>query len=371
MPTQLELAKSPLVVDPSTKFHLSINVSDLDRSVEFYRLLFGCEPAKCRVDYAKFELQDPPLVFSLEPHAPSGSGQLNHAGFRLPDYESLLRTKQRLANAGIDAQEEKGVECCYSRQTKFWAHDPDGCLWEIYILEEDLDHRGDGQSTTAVLGKAVTDGPNRVAPLHAPKSQSAWEHRLGQPCVVPAEFAPGSLDEVRLTGSFNLPVESAVRDVFLKSVWHALRPGGRVTLHLLTADREIAAPFGPLPGPAAVVKAAPSITELLSALSAAGFVAMRLTKYDSTPCFPLDVAELRQTRIEAYRSADENELAHPTVVYRGPYSQVVTDDGAIFLRGIQTPMSSANWQTLVTSGADAEFTLIPLPNGELKSCGGK
>jgi hypothetical protein len=28
------------------KFHISLNVADLERSVKFYQLLFDCEPAK-------------------------------------------------------------------------------------------------------------------------------------------------------------------------------------------------------------------------------------------------------------------------------------------------------------------------------------
>jgi catechol 2,3-dioxygenase-like lactoylglutathione lyase family enzyme len=44
------------------KFHASLNVSDLDRSVAFYRVLFGLEPAKVKSNYAKFELTEPPLV---------------------------------------------------------------------------------------------------------------------------------------------------------------------------------------------------------------------------------------------------------------------------------------------------------------------
>ena len=56
-----------LPVAPAIRFHLSLNVSDLNRSVAFFRTLFGMEPAKLRADYAKFEPDDPPLVLSLEP----------------------------------------------------------------------------------------------------------------------------------------------------------------------------------------------------------------------------------------------------------------------------------------------------------------
>ena len=54
-----------LTVAPAVRFHLSLNVGDLARAIDFYRILFGVEPAKRRPDYAKFELEDPPLVLSL------------------------------------------------------------------------------------------------------------------------------------------------------------------------------------------------------------------------------------------------------------------------------------------------------------------
>ncbi|MFO0849078.1 MAG: hypothetical protein U0871_11075 [Gemmataceae bacterium] len=40
--------------------------------MDFFRTLFGMEPAKLRPDYAKFESDDPPLVLSLEPKPPTG-----------------------------------------------------------------------------------------------------------------------------------------------------------------------------------------------------------------------------------------------------------------------------------------------------------
>ena len=160
-----------LTVAPALRFHLSLNVSDLRRSVAFYRTLFGIGPAKMRNDYAKFELDDPPLVMSLEPTPRSTDGVLNHLGFRMPDAASLVAMQERLERAGIHAQREEGVECCYARQTKFWVHDPDRTLWEIYTLDGDLEHRGAGQVPEKVLPPTATAGP--AEPV-------VWEHRLGQ-----------------------------------------------------------------------------------------------------------------------------------------------------------------------------------------------
>src|SRR6516165_6645506 len=111
-----------LPMTTSIRFHLSLNVSDLGRSVAFYQALFGMPPVKRRDDYAKFELEDPPLVMSLEPSAAGAGGALNHLGFRMADSASLVAMQRRLGEAGISSRREEGVECCYARQTKFFVH---------------------------------------------------------------------------------------------------------------------------------------------------------------------------------------------------------------------------------------------------------
>ena len=117
-----------LATTPVVRFHLSLNVTNLEQSVAFYRILFGMEPAKLRSDYAKFEPHNPPLVLSLEPNGRSGPGTLNHLGIRLADAPTLVAMQERLERAGIKSRREEGVECCYAKQTKFWVTDPDGTL---------------------------------------------------------------------------------------------------------------------------------------------------------------------------------------------------------------------------------------------------
>ena len=127
------------------RFHVSLNVSDLARSLAFYRALTGMEPVKAHRDYAKFELNDPPLVLSLHPQRSSGGGTLNHLGIRVADSEAVVAVQRRIEEHGFRTKRQDGVECCYALQTKFWASDPDGTLWEIYTLQEDLAHRGSGR----------------------------------------------------------------------------------------------------------------------------------------------------------------------------------------------------------------------------------
>ena len=130
---------TPTKVETARKFHASLNVSNLSRSLAFYRVLFGCEPAKQHLDYAKFELDEPGLVLSLIPsRMTAGGGALNHAGLRVSTSEELVDIQRRVEEAGFPTRREDGVECCYARQTKFWIADPDQTLWEVYVFHEDI-----------------------------------------------------------------------------------------------------------------------------------------------------------------------------------------------------------------------------------------
>jgi catechol 2,3-dioxygenase-like lactoylglutathione lyase family enzyme len=51
------------------KAHLALNVTDVTKSIKFYRKFFGIEPSKVRTGYAKFDVQNPPLNFTLNQNA--------------------------------------------------------------------------------------------------------------------------------------------------------------------------------------------------------------------------------------------------------------------------------------------------------------
>ena len=48
-------------------------------------------------------------------------------------------TGTRLAAEGVAIEAEPGAVCCYARQDKVWAHDPDGVAWEYYTVLEHIE----------------------------------------------------------------------------------------------------------------------------------------------------------------------------------------------------------------------------------------
>ena len=119
-----------------SRVQLALNVSDMDQAVDFYRRLFGAEPAKRRPGYANFAIADPPLKLVLIQNA-EAPGTLNHLGVEVEDAQQVAAATGRLAQEGLSTREEDGVTCCYAVQDKVWVADPDGAPWEVYTVLAD------------------------------------------------------------------------------------------------------------------------------------------------------------------------------------------------------------------------------------------
>jgi len=118
-------------------FHVAVYVRSIPEAVEQYRKLLGIEPAKVRHDYAKFELADPPVIFSL--NVGGEPGTLSHLGIRYPTTGDVASEMVRVKQSEVPLLQQQGTTCCYAKADKFWVRDVDGIPWEMYALLEDAE----------------------------------------------------------------------------------------------------------------------------------------------------------------------------------------------------------------------------------------
>ena len=135
----MEINQNPNVNQPvqALKAHLAINVKSVEQSIEFYRKLFGIDPSKVRTGYAKFDVQNPPLNFTLNENSFGDRGALSHMGIQVSSTEDVLSIKKDWREAGLATRDEMQTNCCYAIQDKTWVSDPDGNKWEVFVVLKD------------------------------------------------------------------------------------------------------------------------------------------------------------------------------------------------------------------------------------------
>ncbi len=119
------------------KAHLALNVKNVEQSIDFYKKMLGIEPSKVRIGYAKFDVQNPPLNLTLNEGTVNERGALSHMGIQVAATEDVLATREKWVQEGLATRDEMQTSCCYAVQNKTWVQDPDGNMWEVFVVLED------------------------------------------------------------------------------------------------------------------------------------------------------------------------------------------------------------------------------------------
>jgi len=120
-----------------SRVQLALRVSDLEGSIDFYRSLFGVEPAKRRPGYANFAIAEPPLKLVLIEGEPDRSTVLDHLGVEVATTDEVSAATARLSGLGLATLAENDTTCCYALQDKVWVHGPGDEPWEVYTVKAD------------------------------------------------------------------------------------------------------------------------------------------------------------------------------------------------------------------------------------------
>ena len=129
---------APIVV---LKAHVSLNVENVQASIDFYRRMFDIDPVKIRTGYAKFDVNNPPLNLTLNERKIEKSATKNasHFGLQVASTDDVLAIRECWKEAGLQPRDEMQAVCCFALQDKAWVTDPDGNEWEVFNVLENVE----------------------------------------------------------------------------------------------------------------------------------------------------------------------------------------------------------------------------------------
>src|SRR4051812_28702736 len=122
----------------TNRLQLALNVDDIETATQFYKRLFGVDPAKRRPGYANFEIADPPLKLVLFEN-PGATSPLNHLGVEVASPGEVTAAAERFDAAGLHHTVAGTDRCCHAVQEKVWVDAPGVPLggWEFYVVLAD------------------------------------------------------------------------------------------------------------------------------------------------------------------------------------------------------------------------------------------
>lgn len=113
-----------------TRFHMAINVKNVNAVEEFYSKLFGKQPHTAREGYIKYDLQEPPLNISLNEVPKNASGEGVY-GIQSRTRSELDAIRKRLSELNYQSILESGSDA----SPGLTAVDPEGNKWDISLFE--------------------------------------------------------------------------------------------------------------------------------------------------------------------------------------------------------------------------------------------
>jgi len=179
-----------------SRFQLSLNVDDVEASIDFYTKLFGVGPAKHRDGYANFVVADPPMkLVIIENEGTPGS--INHVGIEFTSGEEVAERTEQVVDAGLPVEVDDPHTCCFATQEKAWTRDVDGVPWELYTVV--ADSAGFGASP-----RGGTPIDLMLPPVELAEVQTALEDDA---IVVIDAQGPGGFENEHIPGTINFGLD--------------------------------------------------------------------------------------------------------------------------------------------------------------------
>lgn len=127
----------PFDNSPFPRMHVSLHVSDIDKSIAFYNAFFGRLPVKAGNGYARYILASPPLIISFIENPELVSPFFGHLGLQAETRHEMEERLTIARNMKLISKEAATTAIGCAVQDKFRASDPDGYQWEVYYSHGD------------------------------------------------------------------------------------------------------------------------------------------------------------------------------------------------------------------------------------------
>ncbi len=173
-------------------------------------------------------------------------------------------------------------------------------------------------------------------------------------------IADNSVDLVISNCVLNL-VDPADKPAMFADIVRVLRPGGRVAISDIVADRPV--PQSLMDDPelwSGCISGAMEERSFLDAFSNAGLIGVRIDKWDDAPWQVVEGIAFRSVTVTASKpepAPGKTERRH-TVIYRGPFAQIRDERGRRYRRGQRTRVDEATRALLTSAPYRDQFIVV-------------
>ncbi len=131
-------------------------------------------------------------------------------------------------------------------------------------------------------------------------------------------------------------------------IFRVLKPGGRAAISDIVSDEDVPARLANDPELwSGCISGAFREDRFLLAFENAGFCGIELEKRDAKPWRVVEGIEFRSATVVAHKPPEgANKELNQAAIYRGPWKQVMADDGTVLRRGIRMAVGSRTFETL-------------------------
>ncbi len=169
----------------------------------------------------------------------------------------------------------------------------------------------------------------------------------------------GTMDVVISNCVLNLVSEDAKASVF-PEIFRVLRHGGRAVISDIVSDEPVPEQLKADPELwSGCISGAMTEMAFLEAFERAGFYGIEVLSRGKEPWRTIEGIEFRSVTVQAFRGKEGPCYeTNKAVIYRGPWKELMDDDGHIFRRGVRTAVCEKTFQIMTREPYTDHFELV-------------